>query len=85
MTSNFDFIQATWRSIHADCVRAESYLSSDLAAACVYSRRAIEQVVGHLYDVIGLRRRTGPSKSARTAGSYRLTPEAHQPPIPRIR
>ena len=54
MTSNFDFIQTTWPVIHADCVRAESYLSSDPAAACVYSRRVIEQLVGHLYDVIGL-------------------------------
>src|SRR3954451_1788754 len=53
--SNFDFAKATLSAVHADCVRAESYLSSDPAAACFYSRRAIEQLVGHLYDVMGLR------------------------------
>lgn len=53
--SNFDFARATLPAVHADCARAESYLSSDPAAACFYSRRAIEQLVGHLYDVIGLR------------------------------
>ena len=53
--SNFDFIRRTMPAVHADCVRAESYLSSDPAAACFYSRRAIEQLVGHLYDVMGLR------------------------------
>jgi type I restriction enzyme R subunit len=52
--SNFDFIKATWPTIYADCVRAESYLSSDPAAACFYSRRSIEQLVGHLYDLMGL-------------------------------
>ena len=52
--SNFAFAKATLPNVHADCVRAESYLSSDPAAACFYSRRAIEQLVGHLYDVIGL-------------------------------
>ena len=53
--SNFDFIKADWPAIHGDCVRAESYLSTDPAAACFYSRRAIEQLVGHLYDVLALR------------------------------
>jgi len=52
--SNFDFVKAEWPTIHADCVRAESYLSSDPAAACFYSRRSIEQLVGHLYDVAEL-------------------------------
>ncbi len=52
--SNFDFIKGEWRGIHGDCVRAESYTSSDPAAACFYSRRAIEQLVGHLYDVLAL-------------------------------
>ena len=50
--SNFEFITNEWPGIHADCVRAESYLSTDPAAACFYSRRAIEQLVGHLYDVM---------------------------------
>lgn len=53
--SNFDFIRKTMPAVHADCMRAESYLSSDPAAACFYSRRAIEQLTGHLYDVMGLR------------------------------
>ena len=52
--SNFAFIGTSLPVVHADCARAESYLSSDPAAACFYSRRAIEQLVGHLYDVIGL-------------------------------
>jgi len=52
--SNFDFVKAEWPAIHVDCVRAESYLSNDPAAACFYARRSIEQLVGHLYDVIGL-------------------------------
>ena len=51
--SNFDFAK-TLPSVHADCVRAESYLSNDPAAACFYSRRAIEQLVRHLYEVMGL-------------------------------
>ncbi len=54
MTSNFDFVKKTLPAVHADCGRAESYLSSDPAAACFYARRAIEQLVGHLYDVMGL-------------------------------
>ncbi|HRD59338.1 MAG TPA: DEAD/DEAH box helicase family protein [Nocardioides sp.] len=53
--SNFDFVKTSLPAVHADCVRAESYLSSDPAAACFYSRRAVEQLVGHLYDVMGLR------------------------------
>jgi type I restriction enzyme, R subunit len=52
--SNFEFAQASLPAVHADCLRAESYLSSDPAAACFYSRRAVEQLVGHLYDVLGL-------------------------------
>ena len=52
--SNFGFIKVEWPAIHADCVRAESYLSTDPAAACFYGRRAIEQLVGHLYDILGL-------------------------------
>ncbi len=52
--SNFAFIRSTLPAVHADCVRAESYLSSDPAAACFYSRRAIEQLVRHVYDVLAL-------------------------------
>jgi type I restriction enzyme, R subunit len=52
--SNFDFVKKTLPTVHADCGRAESYLLSDPAAACFYSRRVIEQLVGHLYDVMGL-------------------------------
>lgn len=52
---NFDFLGAIdWPAIHADCARAESYATSDPRAACVYSRRAIEHLVGHLYDVLAL-------------------------------
>lgn len=52
--SNFDFVRVTLPSVHADCARAESYISSDPRSACFYSRRAVEELVGHLYDVLGL-------------------------------
>lgn len=51
---NFDFVRTTLPSVHDDCVRAESYLASDPRSACFYARRVIEEVVGYLYDVIGL-------------------------------
>lgn len=67
--SNFDFIEAQWPAIHADCRRAESYLSSDPRAACFYSRRAIEVLVGHLYDVLDLRIPYSDDLAARTNDS----------------
>jgi type I restriction enzyme R subunit len=63
--SNFGFVESQWPAIHADCVRAESYLSTDPAAACFYSRRAIEQLVAHLYDVMGLPAPYQPDLAAR--------------------
>jgi type I restriction enzyme R subunit len=54
MTSNFDFIKKTLPAIQSDCARAVSYLAGDPAEASFYSRRAIEQLVQHLYDVMGL-------------------------------
>ncbi|GAB3706475.1 DEAD/DEAH box helicase family protein [Mariniluteicoccus flavus] len=63
--SNFDFARTALPGVHPDCVRAESYVSSDPAAACFYSRRAIERLVGHLYDVLGLRRPYKDDLSAR--------------------
>ncbi|UAL31152.1 DEAD/DEAH box helicase family protein [Nocardioides rotundus] len=53
--SNFDFVRQTLPSLHDDCVRAESYLSSDPRSACFYSRRVVEELVGYLYDVLSLR------------------------------
>lgn len=52
--SNFDFIRHEWAAIHENCARAESYLAADPVAACFYSRRAVEHLVGHLYDILGL-------------------------------
>ena len=52
--SNFDFIKKTLPSVHADCARAESYVLSDPRSAIFYSRRAVEEIVWHLYDVLGL-------------------------------
>lgn len=52
--SNFEFLRATLPAVHADCARAESYLATDPRSACFYSRRAVEELVGHLYDVLGL-------------------------------
>jgi type I restriction enzyme R subunit len=49
--SNFAFLKAEWPAVHADCVRAESYLAGDPRSACFYARRAVEQLVGHVYAV----------------------------------
>ncbi|WP_018332630.1 DEAD/DEAH box helicase family protein [Actinomycetospora chiangmaiensis] len=51
---NFDFVEATLPSMAGDCRRAESYMASDPSAACFYSRRAVEVLVGHLYRVLNL-------------------------------
>ncbi|MDF2991415.1 MAG: restriction endonuclease subunit [Microbacterium sp.] len=52
---NFDFVRVTVSSLHDDCARAESYLSSDPRSACFYSRRVVERLVDYLYDVLSLR------------------------------
>lgn len=53
--SNFAFLGPVgWTEVQADCVRAESYALSDPRSACFYSRRAVEHLVGYLYDVLGL-------------------------------
>jgi type I restriction enzyme R subunit len=55
VTSNFDFLRVVgWPEVHADCRRAESYAVSDPRSACFYSRRAGEQLVDFLYDVLAL-------------------------------
>ncbi|TCI98637.1 DEAD/DEAH box helicase family protein [Aeromicrobium sp. IC_218] len=51
---NFDFVRRTLPSLHDDCARGESYLSSDPRSACFYSRRVVEELVGYLYDVLSL-------------------------------
>jgi type I restriction enzyme R subunit len=63
---NFDFVEATLPTVHGDCARAESYLSSDPRSACFYSRRAVEELVAHLYDVLGLSRAYKNDLAART-------------------
>lgn len=52
---NFDFVKVTLPVVHGDCARAETYLSSDPRSACFYGRRAVEVLVGHLFDVLALR------------------------------
>lgn len=53
--SNFAFVGAAdWPQLHPDCARAESYLSADPRSACFYSRRAVEQLVDLLYDILAL-------------------------------
>lgn len=53
--SNFSFLNSVeWPEVYADCARAESYVVSDPRSACFYSRRAVEQLVGYLYDVLRL-------------------------------
>lgn len=51
---NFDFVRQTLPMLHDDCAKAESYLSSDPRTACFYSRRAVENLVLHLYDLFAL-------------------------------
>ncbi len=51
---NFNFVRQTLPSMHDDCARAESYLSSDPRSACFYSRRVVEELVGYLYRVLSL-------------------------------
>lgn len=51
---NFDFLAEQWPTIHEDCARAESYLTTDPRSACIYSRRAAELLVGHLYELLDL-------------------------------
>lgn len=51
--SNFAFV-GDWPDLQTDCVRAESYLETDPRSASFYARRAVEQVVGLIYDVDGL-------------------------------
>ncbi|WP_066903014.1 DEAD/DEAH box helicase family protein [Millisia brevis] len=51
---NFAFVHRTLPSAYEDCARAESYLVSDPRTACFYSRRAVEVLVGYLYDVLSL-------------------------------
>ena len=62
---NFDFLRTTLPDVHADCARAESYAATDPRAACIYGRRAVEVVVGHLYDVLALTRPYRDDLSAR--------------------
>lgn len=53
--SNFAFLKPVgWPEIQADCARAESYALSDPRSACIYCRRAVEHLVGYLYDVLRL-------------------------------
>lgn len=52
--TNFGFLRSTLPTLHADCVKAEAYLTSDPRSACFYSRRAAEGLVGHLYDLLAL-------------------------------
>ncbi|GAA1088022.1 DEAD/DEAH box helicase family protein [Tsukamurella spumae] len=51
---NFDFVYKALPSVHADCARAESYLNSDPRSACFYGRRAIEELVHYLFDLLEL-------------------------------
>lgn len=53
--SNFLFLKSVgWPEVHADCAFAENYALSDPRSACIYSRRAVEQLVKYLYDVLAL-------------------------------
>ncbi|AYF98063.1 DEAD/DEAH box helicase family protein [Protaetiibacter intestinalis] len=51
---NFEFVRQSIPHLHEDCARAESYLTSDPRAACIYGRRAVELLVDYLYKVLSL-------------------------------
>ncbi len=51
---NFDFIRDEWPQVHEAASRAESYVTTDPRSACIYSRRAVEILVAHLYDLLDL-------------------------------
>ncbi|NPC97852.1 DEAD/DEAH box helicase family protein [Nocardioides sp. zg-DK7169] len=51
MSSNFNFVALAVPAVHADCVKAEAYLANDPRSACFYARRAVEGLVGYLYDL----------------------------------
>ncbi|MCR4525362.1 DEAD/DEAH box helicase family protein [Kocuria rhizophila] len=66
---NFDFMRAEWPELYEDCARAESYVMSDPRSACFYSRRAIEVLVGFLFDMENLREAYASDLAARTNDS----------------
>ncbi|MGO1562225.1 MAG: DEAD/DEAH box helicase family protein [Actinomycetaceae bacterium] len=51
---NFEFLRVAVPQLYEASARAESYLTSDPRSACFYSRRAVEQLVDHLYDLLDL-------------------------------
>ena len=54
MTGNFDFARAVWPELASDCAQAENYGRSDPRTSVFYARRALEQLVGLIYDLRGL-------------------------------
>ncbi|MGC0250960.1 hypothetical protein [Pseudactinotalea sp. Z1748] len=52
--SNFAFAKVALPTAHPDCLKVEPYLTTDPRAACFSSRRAIEHLVGYLYEVLNL-------------------------------
>jgi type I restriction enzyme R subunit len=54
VTGNFDFARAVWPDVAGDCALAETYGRADPRASVFYARRALEQVVGIVYDVRAL-------------------------------
>lgn len=63
---NFDFMRAEWPELYKDCARAESHVMSDPRSACFYSRRAIEVLVGFLFEMENLREAYASDLAARS-------------------
>jgi len=84
--ANFDFVRATLPALHADCVRAELYLTSDPRAAYFYARRVVEGVVSYLYDLLALSLPYRDDLAARVsdAGFRRRFPTGLPPSSPRF-
>ena len=52
--SNFAFLHPHWRDLLVECEKAEEFTFRDARVSLIYSRRAVEQVTGFLYEVEGL-------------------------------
>lgn len=54
MASNFGFVRTEGPELFDECARAERYARADPRVACIYARRALEQLVAFVHDVAGL-------------------------------
>ncbi|MCL1801691.1 MAG: DUF4145 domain-containing protein, partial [Promicromonosporaceae bacterium] len=51
---NFGFLKSIWPDVWEACARAEHNLATDPRTACFHARRAIELLLRHLYEIMGI-------------------------------